>query len=108
MEKKKICTVDMTPTWAETLPTWKQIAETAYQQLEEIARGRTLPPNADPYGNLDRFWSEMKRMAETADKWNAYAKANIPVDVDCKHDWQPKNRGNGPGTIVTFRCKNCA
>ena len=73
--KTKIKTIDMTPTWVEVLPTWKQIAETAYDQLSSRP-----PVGADPRGNLERFWAEMQRMAETADKWNEHVK-NLPVDT---------------------------
>lgn len=78
--KTKIKTIDMTPTWAQSLPTWKLVVETAFNQLASAGAGHVIPSNADPQGNLERFWAEMQRMAETADKWNEHVK-NMPVDT---------------------------
>lgn len=59
-------TIDMTPTWKEILPTWLRIAREAYQQKQ--------------VNNIYSFEQEMARMAEAADKWNAWAKENVPVE----------------------------
>lgn len=59
-------TIDVTPKWAEIVNVWLRIAREAYRE--------------DNGQNIHNFESEMRRMAETADLWNAYAKENIPVD----------------------------
>jgi hypothetical protein len=54
-ELKAIGYIDMTPTWLEILPTWKVIVDNAT---------KTLKPD-----QLERFWTEMQRMAESADRY---------------------------------------
>jgi len=53
--------IDLTPKWQEILPVWQRIVEDAT---------RTLKPH-----QLQRFWAEMRRMAEAADRWGAYCAA---------------------------------
>lgn len=55
-ELKTIGYIDMTPTWLEILPSWKLIVDDAT---------KTLKPD-----QVERFWIEMQRMAESADRYS--------------------------------------
>jgi hypothetical protein len=55
-ELKKVGTIDLTPTWQEILPTWKVIVDDATKALKP--------------DQLQRFWTEMQRMAESADRYS--------------------------------------
>lgn len=61
--------VSCTPTWAEILPTWKRLMADAYG-----------PAVHDKLEAVENFWTEMQRMAEAADKWNAHSKLITLVD----------------------------
>lgn len=49
-------TIDMTPTWKSLLPIFRAVMEDGTESGKKIA------------------WEELARMAEAADRWNAYAK----------------------------------
>lgn len=55
--------IDMTPTWAEILPTWKLI-------VRSVLDGT----NTNPEETMENFWDQMAVMANAADKWNEVCK----------------------------------
>jgi hypothetical protein len=55
--------IDLTPTWAEILPTWRMI-------VGSVLDGS----NTSPDDTMASFWAEMARMAQAADMHNAKEK----------------------------------
>lgn len=65
--------IDMTPTWAEILPTWQTIVADAT---------KTKKPE-----QMQRFWQEMESMARAADNWNRFGSKLLERCIEAGFDW---------------------
>lgn len=86
--------IDLTPSWQDILHTWQLIIGRSCTVINKAgAPKRGLAP-IDGTGNFKRFWAEMQRMAEAADKWNEYCRS---LDAEADADEQQRiNEGLQP------------
>lgn len=66
--------IDLTPTWSSILPMWLIIARKAYRGEMGAHGSNRKEKEAASIKSVADFEDQMRRMAEAADKWNAYCK----------------------------------
>lgn len=58
-------TIDLTPTWAQIIPTWLRLAKVGYSENNSTI--------------IENFENEITRMAKAADNWTMLCKAHPGV-----------------------------